>query len=78
MSLTATGICIVSRVAARLPHVSCGVIAATSATSRQIITTCNCTAVMENAEIGPDKTLVALSVLSLHDYFTVIYSSLLL
>jgi len=36
-----TGICITSRVAARLPHVSYGVIAATSAASRQITTARN-------------------------------------
>jgi len=69
--MSLTGICIASRIAARLPHVGYGVIAATSAASRQITTAHNCTAVMENAEIGPDVNSSALSVLSLHDYFTV-------
>jgi len=56
--MSLTGICIASRIAARLPHVSYGVIAATSAASRQITTAHNCTAVMDNAEIGPDVTPV--------------------
>jgi len=50
----------------------------TSAAPCQITAARNCTAIMDNAEIGPDKISSALSVLSLHDYFTVIYSSPLL
>jgi len=59
--MSLTGICIASRVAARLPHVSYGVIAAMSGASRQIITARNCTAIVENADIGPDKISSALS-----------------
>ena len=65
--MSLTGICIASRLGARLPQVTCGSLAATRPTLAapcQITAARNCTAIMENAEIGPDKISSALSVLS--------------